>query len=229
MDLSSSPARGGGLSVGNNNDRGEGTSNNGASKRSGGRRGLIVGSSEDESDMLPLRFDTLQAEAIPDGDAILTESESDEDNARPARPVYPRGGATNATTEGRGRGSTSADNANTNASSGGNNNNETLGEARATIASKNEQLARLRIHLAAVEEEAQNGRQALDQARAEQSIIEDRLKDKCEDLKRGQEEIRKLKEDKRGLTKSLKVEVEKVGELSKTNKKLIEEITVLKE
>ncbi|KAK9900055.1 hypothetical protein P389DRAFT_165194 [Cystobasidium minutum MCA 4210] len=208
IDLSSSPARTQVLPPQQQlDDRGEGTS--GIHRR----RGVVVDSSDDE--LLRGAPPPPLPHPLANGEAILTESESDEDTARPARAVYPRNGEANA------RGSTPSD--------GNNNVNATLGEARATIARKNEELAQLRHQLADVREELQSTIEGVNTVTREAQMIEARLKEKLEEVRILHDEVRKLRDDKRGLSKSIKVEVEKVGELSKTNKKLIEEITLLKD
>lgn len=182
---------------------------------------VVRGSSSDEDEMLQ-PDNNIPARQSAENDAILTESESDADNARPAQRAFPRRSGDNAreATPYIGIASTSDNN---------NRDNTTLGEARATIASKNAQLAGLRDQLIKSAEEVQTAIQARNQAIEELQVIEARLREQSLEIKQGKDEISRLKDERKGLSRTLRSEVDRVGELNSANRKLLDEITLLKQ
>lgn len=224
-DLSSSPVR---LHQGIGNDvAGIG------SKR--GKKALIVRGSSSEDEEIMLEEDNEEStrrramlsaaqrrEGAEEAGTVLTESESDEENARPARPVYPR---LNSASAAAGPSTTGQINNETTDNSGVN----TLGEARATITLKNTQINTLREQLATSADQLTLANEARKEAIEEKEVVENRLVEKCEELRKIMEEARKAKEEKKALSRTLRSEVERVGELNRTNRRLIEELTVLKE
>lgn len=159
-----------------------------------------------------------QQQAGAENEAILTESESDEENARPAQRVDPRrlaGEAREVTSPSRPPNNTRE--------------NETLGEARATISAKNTQITELKHRLDKTLEELATTKQTSNNLNQEVQIIETRLREQNIELLNEREQVKKLKEDKKGLSKTLRIEVDRVSNLNSTNRKLLDEITLLKQ
>jgi wobble nucleotide-excising tRNase len=162
--------------------------------------------------------------------AILTESESDEENARPAQRVY-----TVTASGSRTRNAAAAEVARQAPSLAReptvNNNaiNAMLVEARATIANKNAKIAELETTLDQALDNMRTALEARNLATGEQQIVEAMLRQRTQELKEAKDEITKLKEEKKGLSRTLRSEVARVGELNTSNRKLLDEITLLKQ
>lgn len=167
-----------------------------------------------------------------ENEAILTESESDEENTRPAQRAQPRrrtGDARDATPPLRQSTIVSASTNNANSNQVQISENETLGEARATIAKKNLQITELKNELSLKSEELELSKQTNNNLIQELQVIEARLREKNLEISNEKEQINKLKEEKKGLSKTLRSEVERVGNLNSSNRKLLDEITLLKQ
>lgn len=154
------------------------------------------------------------AAANAEEDFTSTESESDGENVRPARPVYGRGGralqevgAADALGVG----------------------NDTLGEARATIARKNAEIMQLRRTLEDRADEIQAVKAAHEATQAELQAIEDRWRQRADEVRRVQDALKLAKDERKGFKDSLTAEVRKSTALNNSNRKLLDEITELKQ
>jgi chromosome segregation ATPase len=156
-----------------------------------------------------------------------TESESDEENARPAR----RFQAGNAVA-GPSRLAAGAENID------GNNSEleafrAQLKDLRDAQRTSREKIARLEHELAVQsareEEETREYQQQLSEAQDERHAADQRVRQVNDAMKEEKEISKKLKEDKKGLTKSLKMEVEKVTKFREQVSRLTSELSKLKE